>query len=1211
MAGGNPDSPSSKMREFVAMFGVSGERGPLNSQAISTPRNSTLKVYDTEELGGFTPNSAIPMQASISNASSIHPSSSDFSMSPPSHYLDTSISSPDSSHGFSGTTPGYDQLYIPFDMSTPLPEEDMNIDDFIVHSATTKASNQPIDSALAAPTSTTTTTSSNAFPSPAMTHSSLGNMQAKLGGTESDTYFSQQNSSLPPTTSPNITVDDHDATQANRRIRKRSGDADANLNRVLPVGKQAAATDDEIPSLKDQELIAIESENHMKVFRWLSGEGSGHGHLDVANKSSRTRSRSVGQMDKADQAEDSNNAAGQEQAIKAEQSNNFIAIDGTPRGEGDVLFDDSEEDSTDGHTSDEEGLPDSLIQDADLGFPDGIGSLDNDILPPRHVDSIQRMTEDEEAAVAGSDKHPGAFYRPAPWHDPSKPISTLNIREGITRAQPHSSNAAIERWKRANENIETASRVATFGTMRSRRYSIGEMDGLFKRMSFGVNEENLTVIARPPNHDRKPSLFEVKNVLKRFSSAGHEHKGAALHALQNLSDRVTNKDQKPLRKDSQRSKLGRERSPSRLSSLTRKLSKKRKQSDVEQTKDTASAFAGMAGLGMTIGGAAASEAASSSNPMSPQARRQSSLTKGRIEFGVPGLTSPTSTTRHQSQGSLNVPSFEPLEHEASDEEADAPHEQVVAPPPPQLKIAIDKITPNRSGFAKHCVQLNPQLHQKLIERIAIEQVKRFRKLQESFLKHHALVQTSGKCTNELQCGAVANHGREANAQNMESPNNAAYAMQDYDDSDDEGVPSTDGRVTATQFPPGVPMPPVSRLPAEFECTLCFKMKKFTKPSDWTKHVHEDVQPFTCTFPDCAEPKSFKRKADWVRHENEKHRHLEWWACNLPDCHHKCYRKDNFVQHLVREHKMPEVKVKAGKSGGATKAGALSRGTKKGKNTAEDDEANKLWDIVAACYRETTSKPNSEPCRFCGCRLQSWKKLTVHLARHMEAISLPVITLIGEDAVLSPASTRRGNSTTVTPITPFNPSAFSANGPAGQGIVSPLVSELQGIYMSAAPPAPFYSPTRPAPPGVYPSPHMTPQRKGGVVDNRMAYTNVMDPSLTATLQHQTQFQSMQPLQNDLDLFMGQLQQHQQTQHPHVQQNVIGGYNIHGTNIPFGLEGHDGMLGYPNAGMVGHVAPGLGISNPVEYGGWSHGAQQTAEDEAERYVNWPTQNHHQPY
>jgi len=66
--------------------------------------------------------------------------------------------------------------------------------------------------------------------------------------------------------------------------------------------------------------------------------------------------------------------------------------------------------------------------------------------------------------------------------------------------------------------------------------------------------------------------------------------------------------------------------------------------------------------------------------------------------------------------------------------------------------------------------------------------------------------------------------------------------------------------------------------------------------------------FTCIFEKCEEPKSFKRKAYWVLHENERHRHLEWWICSVDGCRDVCYRKGDFLQHLVREHKLPEVGI---------------------------------------------------------------------------------------------------------------------------------------------------------------------------------------------------------------------------------------------------------------------------------------------------------------
>lgn len=202
----------------------------------------------------------------------------------------------------------------------------------------------------------------------------------------------------------------------------------------------------------------------------------------------------------------------------------------------------------------------------------------------------------------------------------------------------------------------------------------------------------------------------------------------------------------------------------------------------------------------------------------------------------------------------------------------------------------------------------------------------------------------------------------------------------------------EGNVAPAAFPSGVPLPPVKRLPAEFECPLCFKVKKFYKPSDWTKHVHEDVQPFTCTFPNCGEPKSFKRKADWVRHENERHRQLENWTCQIADCNHTCYRKDNFVQHLVREHKIAEPRQRTGRAG-----------NKEAPTTGDQED---IWAIVERCRRDTSKQPREEPCRFCGNICNSWKKLTVHLAKHMEQISMPILPLVDQkqlnaDSIISP------------------------------------------------------------------------------------------------------------------------------------------------------------------------------------------------------------------
>jgi hypothetical protein len=209
----------------------------------------------------------------------------------------------------------------------------------------------------------------------------------------------------------------------------------------------------------------------------------------------------------------------------------------------------------------------------------------------------------------------------------------------------------------------------------------------------------------------------------------------------------------------------------------------------------------------------------------------------------------------------------------------------------------------------------------------------------------------------------------------------------------------DGQTVPAQFPQGVPNPPVKFLPAKFECPYCFKVKEFKKPSDWTKHVHEDVQPFTCTFANCNDAKSFKRKADWVRHENERHRQLEAWTCNIGECAHTCYRRDNFVQHLVREHKVPEPKVRTGRNAGTRSPATATDGERLQHGFTFPNGEESVEEYVAAlveqCRHDSSKQAQEEPCRFCGNICTTWKKLTVHLAKHMEQISMPVIALVDQ------------------------------------------------------------------------------------------------------------------------------------------------------------------------------------------------------------------------
>ncbi|CZR64828.1 uncharacterized protein PAC_14727 [Phialocephala subalpina] len=294
----------------------------------------------------------------------------------------------------------------------------------------------------------------------------------------------------------------------------------------------------------------------------------------------------------------------------------------------------------------------------------------------------------------------------------------------------------------------------------------------------------------------------------------------------------------------------------------------------------------------------------------------------------------------------------------------------------------EPIIPNHEGFKAHLRRLIPDMGPDLdwlVSRIAHQQEIRYKNLLQLKIRHLQAVY-SGSCSAAGRCLYLGgtpilldSTGSLGGPREFTSTGDGLQLATDLSNNSSGG----EGAITVESFPLGIPMPPTRNLPAEFECQICFRVKKFEKPSDWVKHVHEDLQPFTCTFEHCKEPKSFKRRADLVRHENERHRHLEWWQCQVDDCRHTCYRKDNFLQHLVREHKLPEPKQK-------TKAAI-----KKARLTEP------AWILLERCHHETTVRPQDEPCKICGKSFDTWKKLTVHLTKHMEHIALPVLTMVVE------------------------------------------------------------------------------------------------------------------------------------------------------------------------------------------------------------------------
>lgn len=591
--------------------------------------------------------------------------------------------------------------------------------------------------------------------------------------------------------------------------------------------------------------------------------------------------------------------------------------------------------------------------------------------------------------------------------------------------QPQTSQAAMEKYQRmCRDNDSIVSRAATWGTRRLSLPSILDAEvqlagNLLKKLSLSKGDA------------RRPSILEGLRGLVRRPSAN-----AGKRSRADADDASPSPTESLERKETQ----------AKLAPPSPKPGWPRKQTVPSINTafvEVGSAVASIATAHARSGSISATPIAS---PRSPSGRslsvkrplnrlRSKSETSGIVEMWKKSGGPPVSNL-----GGQRVPA-----PEADDDEDDDDDLYEDGDLRAESDRLIDDVEPNFQGFQQHLLKLNPMLastNNYLVDRIAHAQVTRYKALCQGRIKHLQAVNAKN-CTSGSMCIAL---GGSANVLDSKGDQRGLDPLSArYEGSDGDATP-LEGAINPDSFPQDIPMPPTGSLPAEFECQLCFNAKKFNKPSDWTKHVHEDVQPFTCTWDRCKDHKMFKRKADWVRHENEGHRHLEWWTCDVDDCRHRCYRRDNFLQHLVREHKFIEPKVK-------TKA-AIKRA---GGN-------DPTWTKVEACHQETTQLPQQEPCRFCGKTFPTWKKLTVHLAKHMEHISLPVLKLVAKKEL--------DEDTIISPVQDPPPRTFPPTYPARheQRMFGPSPTIPQGPMSHQPGPAlayPSHAPHQPHPLGMFP------------------------------------------------------------------------------------------------------------------------------------------------
>ncbi|KIX01771.1 uncharacterized protein Z518_09498 [Rhinocladiella mackenziei CBS 650.93] len=746
-------------------------------------------------------------------------------------------------------------------------------------------------------------------------------------------------------------------------------------------------TGDVVLSVKDLEEQRQRDERNADVQTWLATSDAGDEPEDAFARNPRTRQE--GSRRRA------HTTGAQVDALGRVYSDRHIPGPG-------VLIDVE----TDDEYFDDISVTSSQIQchtDQILGDYDESGSPK---MSPQAIDGRETPdqtafpTLEEETLPELQEPLPRQFMRRGPWQDPVQGLPT------DTRDQPDTSNAAAYKFNQEAAKWETASRAATWGTRR--RLSESEINSILE----GCQVRHLSLSKR--GRERGNSfLNRARGLLPRRGSSNIKQ------------EEPTEDDKEPtLMGHAHTGSVGTIKPAQRMPSFSKPKSPQ---------LNTGSAWMAMTGQLTAVGrgNAMAPEAEThkSSRPLQSlkKQRSKSDVSKHAKSSGpglaelmtrhggppVPTLASPM----HEREPILAAQVIDKEEAPADDDDDDQTDEVAIRM---DLEIRAEDIIPTVEGFKDHARRLNPRLEPYLIDRIGQEQIRRYKKLVEAKIKHMRSVQMNKKCSSGKFCFGLGGEATLlAPRVSSKDPEATLTQFQVINTTDNEIDESgfTEGVVTPALFPPGIPLPPAKRLPAEFECHLCFKVKKFQKPSDWTKHVHEDVQPFSCTFPNCSESKSFKRKADWVRHENERHRHLEWWKCSIQECSHICYRKDNFVQHLVREHKMTEPKIKS-RGSGSSKTKPVNNGGWQGQ---EDSE---VWRMVETCRFETQNKPRDEPCRFCGNVCSSFKKLSVHMGKHMEQIAMPVLELVNmrqvtPETIISPIDQPQTMSSTMPGTTPFS------------------------------------------------------------------------------------------------------------------------------------------------------------------------------------------------
>lgn len=102
---------------------------------------------------------------------------------------------------------------------------------------------------------------------------------------------------------------------------------------------------------------------------------------------------------------------------------------------------------------------------------------------------------------------------------------------------------------------------------------------------------------------------------------------------------------------------------------------------------------------------------------------------------------------------------------------------------------------------------------------------------------------------------------------------------------------------------GVDLPPPPKATngdKDFECPFCYIIcpARYGRGRAWRTHILQDLQPYVCTYADCASSEQlFRSRREWAEHEAN---HRKAWRC--PEHSAAVYRTPSGLEaHLIQEH----------------------------------------------------------------------------------------------------------------------------------------------------------------------------------------------------------------------------------------------------------------------------------------------------------------------